>query len=176
LFRRHATDSAGAGKFRGGVGAETAFVINDAPERKIKGVAYGVVGFKNSGQGVFGGYPGAPSVVELSKGTRLRDRMAQGAALDQIVNLGGQTNSLPYCNFEITEDDVLYTRQSSGGGYGDPLERDVAMVLKDVVLGLVSPEAAREVYGVAIDTEKIDVDATERLRSSMRAARLGRNA
>jgi N-methylhydantoinase B len=176
LFRRHAKDSAGAGKFRGGVGAETAFVINDAPERKIKGVAYGVVGFKNSGQGVFGGYPGAPSVVELSKGTKLRDRMAQGAALDKIENLGGQMNSLPYCNFEITEDDVLYTRQSSGGGYGDPLERDVEMVLKDVVLGLVSPEAAREVYGVAIDKEKIDVDATGRLRSSMRAARLGRNA
>jgi N-methylhydantoinase B len=176
LFRRHAKDSAGAGKFRGGVGAETAFVINDAPERKIKGVAYGVVGFKNSGQGVFGGYPGAPSVVELSKDTRLRDRMAQGAALDQIENLGGQTNSLPYCNFEITEDDVLYTRQSSGGGYGDPLERDVAKVLKDVVLGLVSPGAAREVYGVVIAKEKIDVDATERLRSSMRAARLGRNA
>jgi N-methylhydantoinase B len=176
LFRRHAKDSAGAGKFRGGVGAETAFVINDAPERKIKGVAYGVVGFKNSGQGVFGGYPGAPSVVELSKGTRLREMMAQGDALDRIENLGGQTSSLPYCNFEITEDDVLYSRQSSGGGYGDPLERDVEMVLKDVVLGLVSPEAAREVYGVVIDKEKIDVDATERLRSSMRAARLGRSA
>lgn len=173
LFRRHARDSAGAGKFRGGVGAETAFAINDAPERKIKGVAYGVVGLKNSGQGVFGGYPGAPSVVELSKGTRLRELMAEGAALDRVENLGGRRTSLPYCNFEITEDDVLYTRQSSGGGYGDPLEREAQMVLKDVVLGLVSTEAAREVYGVVIDKEKIDVDATERLRSSMRAARLG---
>ena len=138
LFRRHARDSAGAGKFRGGVGAETAFVINDAPERKIKGVAYGVVGLKNSGQGVFGGYPGAPAVVELFKGTKLQKLIADGAALDRIEDLGGQINSLPYCNFEITEDDVLYTRQSSGGGYGDPLERDAQMVLKDVVLGLVS--------------------------------------
>ena len=176
LFRRHACDSAGAGKFRGGVGAETAFVINAAPERKIKGVAYGVVGLKNSGQGIFGGYPGAPSVVELSKGTKLRELMAQGSRLDRMQDFGGQTNSLPYCNFEVTEDDVLYTRQSSGGGFGDPLERDVEMVLKDVVLGLVSSEAAREVYGVVIDKEKIDVDATERLRSSMRAARLGRGA
>ena len=175
LFRRHARDSAGAGKFRGGAGAETAFVINDAPERKIKGVAYGVVGLKNSGQGVFGGYPGAPAVVELSKGTRLREVMAKGAALDRIEDLGGQMTSLPYCNFELTEDDVLYTRQSSGGGYGDPLERDVEMVLKDVVLGLVSTEAAREVYGVVVDGEKIDVDATERLRNSMKAARLGRS-
>jgi N-methylhydantoinase B len=168
LFRRHARDSAGAGKFRGGVGAETAFVLNDAPERKIKGVAYGVVGFKNSGQGVFGGYPGAPAVVELSKGTRLRELIAAGAALDRMQDLGGQTNSLPYCNFEVTEDDVLYTRQSSGGGYGDPLERDARLVLKDVVSGLVSAEMAREIYGVMIDGNQIDVEATEQLRHSMR--------
>jgi N-methylhydantoinase B len=172
LFRRHARDSAGAGKFRGGVGAETAFVTNDAPERKIKGVAYGVVGLKNSGQGVFGGYPGAPAVVELSKGTRLRALIAQGAAVDRMQDLGGQTNSLPYCNFEVTEDDVLYTRQSSGGGYGDPLERDLNMVLKDVVLGLVSTDAAREIYGVMIAGDKIDLEATERLRKSMRATRV----
>jgi N-methylhydantoinase B len=176
LFRRHAKDSAGAGKFRGGVGAETAFAINDAPERKIKGVAYGVVGIKNSGQGVFGGYPGAPAVVELSKGTRLRRMIADGSALDRREDLAGQTTSLPYCNFELTEDDVLYTRQSSGGGYGDPLERDVQMVLHDAVLGLVSAEAAREVYGVVIDWGKIDADATQRLRDSMRTARLGRGA
>jgi len=172
LFRRHARDSAGAGKFRGGVGAETAFVINHAPERKIKGVAYGVVGLKNSGQGVFGGYPGAPAVVELSKGTRLRALIAQGAALDRMQDLGGQMNSLPYCNFEVTEDDVLYTRQSSGGGYGDPLERDLNMVLKDVLLGLVSTDAAREIYGVMIAGDKIDLEATDGLRKSMRATRL----
>jgi N-methylhydantoinase B len=176
LFRRHAKDSAGAGKYRGGVGAETAFAINDAPERKIKGVAYGVVGIKNSGQGVFGGYPGAPAVVELSKGTKLRERIVQGSALDRIEDMGGQMNSLPYCNFELTEDDVLYTRQSSGGGYGDPLERDVEMVLQDVVLGLVSTEAARDVYGVIVGGDKIDIDATEKLRNSMRAARLGQGA
>jgi N-methylhydantoinase B len=178
LFRRHARDSAGAGRFRGGVGTETAFAIHDAPERKIKGVAYGVVGLKNSGQGVFGGYPGAPAVVELSKGTRLRELIAEGAALDRRQDLGGQTKSLPYCDFEVTEDDVLYTRQSSGGGYGDPLQRDPQRVLKDVVLGLVSTEAAREVYGVAIseNSQEIDAGATERLRNDMRTARMGRRA
>jgi N-methylhydantoinase B len=173
LFRRHARDSAGAGKFRGGVGAETAVAIHDAPERKIKGVAYGVVGDKNSGQGVLDGYPGAPAVVELFKATRLRERIAEGAALDRMQDLGGQMNSLPYCNFEVTEDDVLYTRQSSGGGYGDPLERDAERVLRDVLLGLVSTQAAGEVYGVVIDHDKIDADATERLRNTMRAARRG---
>jgi N-methylhydantoinase B len=173
LFRRHARDSAGAGRFRGGAGAETAFAINDAPESKIKGVAYGVVGLKNSGQGVFGGYPGAPAVVELSKGTRLRELIAEGAAVDEMQNWGGQVNSLPYANFELTERDVLYTRQSSGGGYGDPLERDPQLVLHDVGLGLVSSEAAREVYGVVIGQDRIDLGATQRLRTMMRTARLG---
>jgi N-methylhydantoinase B len=158
------------------VGAETAFVIHDAPERKIKGVAYGVVGLKNSGQGIFGGYPGAPSVVELSKGTRLRERIAEGCSLDRKQDLGGHTSSLPYCAFELGEDDILYTRQSSGGGYGDPLERDPRMVLKDVTLGLVSAEAAREVYGVCLsrDFQEIDYSATDHLRSDIKAERLGR--
>jgi N-methylhydantoinase B len=74
----------------------------------------------------------------------------------------------------VTEDDVLYTRQSSGGGYGDPLERDARTVLNDVALGLVSTEAARDVYGVVIDGDKVDTGATERLRTAMRTARLGR--
>jgi len=97
-------------------------------------------------------------VVELSKGTRLRELIAEGAALDRMQDLGGQMNALPYCNFEVTENDVLYTRQSSGGGYGDPLERDAEMVLKDIVLGLVSTEAAREIYGVIIYGDKIDIE------------------
>ncbi len=176
LFRRHARDSAGAGKYRGGAGVETAFAINDAPERKIKGVAYGVVGLKNSGQGVFGGFPGAPSVVELSKSTKLRELITHGGALDNLQELGGQTTSLPYCDFEITEEDVLYTRQSSGGGYGDPLERDSGMVRKDVILGLVSVGAAREVYGVVVNGDQIDAEATERLRNAMRAERVRRGA
>ena len=116
---------------------------------------------------------GAPAVVELFKGTRLRERIAEGAALDRVQDLGGEMNSLPYSNFEVTEDDVLYTRQSSGGGYGDPRERDAEKVLRDVLLGLVSTQAAGEVYGVVIDHDKINVDATERLRNAMRAARLG---
>ncbi|HEX2477508.1 MAG TPA: hydantoinase B/oxoprolinase family protein, partial [Lacipirellulaceae bacterium] len=35
LFRRHAIDSAGAGKFRGGVAVESAHTLHDAPERNF---------------------------------------------------------------------------------------------------------------------------------------------
>ncbi len=46
-----------------------------------------------------------------------------------------------------------------GGGFGAPRERAPARVAADVADGLVSPEAARAVYGVAL-TESGDVDAT----------------
>lgn len=39
-------------------------------------------------------------------------------------------------------------RTAGGGGYGDPLERDPSAVAQDVRNGLLTPEAAREAYGV----------------------------
>jgi N-methylhydantoinase B len=72
LFRRHAKDQQGAGRFRGGTGAEMAFTMHKAPEGKIDGVAFGVAGLTNGGKGVFGGYPGAPSILDLREGTSLR--------------------------------------------------------------------------------------------------------
>ncbi len=50
-------------------------------------------------------------------------------------------------------------RVSGGGGYGDPTERPVEWVLDDVIDGVVSPEAARERYGVVV--ELVDADAGE---------------
>ena len=57
---------------------------------------------------------------------------------------------------------------ASGGGYGDPFERDVEKVLEDVTLGLVSVERAKKVYGVVIDPATLTVDgkATEALRAA----------
>ena len=53
------------------------------------------------------------------------------------------------------------------------MERDAARVLDDVLDGFVSPQAARESYGVVInpDTLRVDGAATEEQRRSIRAAR-----
>ena len=40
-------------------------------------------------------------------------------------------------------------RDAGGGGFGEPANRPRAKVLADVAAGLVTPAAAREVYGVA---------------------------
>ena len=47
--------------------------------------------------------------------------------------------------------DVFRHDQPGPGGWGDPLEREPARVLRDVRNELVSPESAREDYGVVID-------------------------
>ena len=62
-----------------------------------------------------------------------------------------------------------------GGGYGNPLDREVARVLNDVAERYVSMKTARDVYGVVIegdvadDSLAADTAATEKLRSEMRA-------
>jgi N-methylhydantoinase B len=53
-----------------------------------------------------------------------------------------------------------------GGGYGDPLKRDIEEVRREVINGYVSIEQARQDYGVEIHqkTFVVDVIATQRLR------------
>jgi N-methylhydantoinase B len=72
--------------------------------------------------------------------------------------------------------EVIRVRTTGGGGWGDPLERPVEEVVKDVVWGKVSVDGARDDYGVVLtrsQTATVDVDrqATNALRQERRAAR-----
>jgi N-methylhydantoinase B len=174
LFRRNTKGGAGAGRYRGGTGGESALTVHDAPEGKIKGVALGVAGLRNSGQGTFGGYPGAPSLLVLREGTRVAEMIAEEKLPDRLDDLGGTARQLPYCEFDIGKNEVLYMRMSSGGGYGDPLEREPERVLSDVENGIVSRDEAREIYGVVLarDDFLLDLPATEKERARLRQERL----
>ena len=174
LFRRNTRGGAGAGKYRGGTGSESALTVHDAPEGKIKGVALGVAGLRNSGQGIFGGYPGAPSLLMLTEGTRVEETIAVDTSPDRLDELGGSNKLLPYCEFNVGKNDVLYMRMSSGGGYGDPLEREPERVLRDVEDGIVSQQEARDIYGVAIEGSDpaLNLARTEQLRVDLRKQRL----
>jgi N-methylhydantoinase B len=66
--------------------------------------------------------------------------------------------------------DVFRHVSAGGGGYGDPLARDPALVLADVLDDKVSADAARELYGVVIKGGAIDEAATRRLRAKVKAA------
>ena len=63
-------------------------------------------------------------------------------------------------------------RTGGGGGWGDPLDRDVALIRSDVREELVSQLAAREHYGVVFQSDMaVDEAATKNLRDSMRSKR-----
>jgi N-methylhydantoinase B len=75
---------------------------------------------------------------------------------------------------------VIRIRTTGGGGWGDPLERDPALVARDVRWGKVSRAAAAADYGVVLAGPAddpgpadpvVDEAATRALRDSQRAAR-----
>ena len=76
-----------------------------------------------------------------------------------------------FAGLRVTEGDVMAVYAPCGGGYGDPLERPAEQVLEDVLDDFCTLEHAKRAYGVVVDldTESVDLRATEALRSRMRA-------
>lgn len=72
---------------------------------------------------------------------------------------------------EVQEGDQLHYITWGGGGWGDPLERDPALVAREIVQGLVTVTGARS-YGVVADERgEVDENATKALRDKMRVER-----
>jgi N-methylhydantoinase B len=71
---------------------------------------------------------------------------------------------------KVSPGDVLHFVTWGGGGWGDPLERDPALVALEVRRGLVTVEGARR-YGVVLQGDVVDSGATDALRDELRAGR-----
>ncbi|MEE8302382.1 MAG: hydantoinase B/oxoprolinase family protein, partial [Candidatus Tectomicrobia bacterium] len=73
----------------------------------------------------------------------------------------------------IRKGDVFRHEVAGAGGWGDPLARDPAAVLKDVRNDMISLATARDAYGVLIDPQNwtVDTAATEKLRADIRTSR-----
>jgi N-methylhydantoinase B len=71
----------------------------------------------------------------------------------------------------MNEGDEMLFVTPSGGGYGDPLEREPALVLLDWQDELLSTEDAAAAYGVLIDghTRTVDEAATVARREVLRS-------
>src|SRR5262249_11716763 len=104
--------------------------------------------------GLYGGAPGRPSMNYLNP-----DR--NSAPLPSKLTM------------TMKKGDLFRHEVAGGGGWGDPLERDPAMVLKDVLNEFVSLPAAREDYGLVLGGKPLAVDeaATASQRDRMRQAR-----
>jgi N-methylhydantoinase B len=75
-------------------------------------------------------------------------------------------------SFPMFAEDVLIAEASAGGGVGDPLTRDPGLVAADVRQGYVTLERARDVYGVVLDGDEIELDATRQRRKELAAERV----
>ena len=104
--------------------------------------------------GVNGGAPGARARKILEK--------ADGS---QAV-VGNKREDIP-----VEAGDMLHFITWGGGGWGDPLARDPAIVGLEIVRGLVTPKGALAYGVVASEEGVIDEAATAALRKSLAAAR-----
>ena len=144
-------DSAGAGRFRGGVGIRKdyrllvdTYVGTHSNRHKIPGP--GLMGADSGG---------------LTRILRNPD--------------GEDTQELPREGtfIPVKAQDVVTIVSGGGGGFGDPLDRDPALVLEDVVNEKVTVEGARRDYGVVVSQSPaaVDLEATAILRQERRDSR-----
>jgi N-methylhydantoinase B len=119
--------------------------------------------------------PRTSLIVRSDRATHPPYGLAGGAAGAPSSNVlvrpdGGRDTLPPMFSTEIEAGDVFEHRTAGGGGWGDPLERDAAAVVADVADEKVSPSAARELYGVALDDAgSLDEHATATLRARRRS-------
>jgi len=103
--------------------------------------------------GLFGGMPGLHGDNQVIR---------KSGEVIQVERAGGVT---------VTPDDLISLRFPGGGGYGDPLDRDLDYLQHDIINGYVSVESARRDYGAVIDENTLNInrEATEANRKKLMA-------
>jgi len=150
------SDTGGAGRHRGGLGIERVMEV----EGDVITVSALADRAKRAPWGLWGGGEGSTTRIELQRPGEPDFRSFQEHY--------GLVSPSKFANVRLHKGDKVRLVSPSGGGYGDPLEREPAEVAADVREGFVSIESAERLYGVVIDGDgTVDADATSRIRASM---------
>lgn len=139
-------DSGGPGQWRGGCGMELTFrALTD--DTNVLGRGMERLLFRPWGS--YGGQAGLPGALIVNRGRPDERRLGKIDVLN--VNAG----------------DTVTFLTPGAGGWGNPHKRDPNAVLRDVLDGFVTRDAAHTDYGVVIHNGAIDKDATEAKRQSL---------
>ena len=153
LERRTRRGASGAGRHRAGGGNLFGFRPHG-----IDGMVGTLFGMRRwlPLQGLAGGRPGATAEMVVHR--------ADGTTEVFPIHASG---------VRIADGDHYEIRLPSAGGFGDPLDRDPALVMADVLDERFDPDAARSEYGVVCDAAGVvDAVATEATRAARRRDRL----
>ena len=120
--KEFAPDSGGAGRFRGGL-AQT-IVIGSRIDEDLSLSAAAFERLTTGPAGRQGGLDGVRGEVSITDGTRITDKGT----------------------YTIPAGERLVLRTPGGGGFGPPEERAAAAVERDLADGLISADAAEEIY------------------------------
>jgi N-methylhydantoinase B/oxoprolinase/acetone carboxylase alpha subunit len=150
-------DSAGPGKWRGGLGVTRQLELT-LPTVLTANADRHII----PPPGFFGGGNGTVNRFSIV-------RNGQDRTFKEWFDIPSPSK---FSNVPTHVGDVLAVTQGGGGGYGSPLDRDPALVAADVLDGYVSGAHARDDYGVILDpaTGAVDRAATERERAARAAS------
>jgi len=97
----------------------------------------------------------------------VRGGQSGGGADQYLIQSDGSRSELAACaQVHIEDGERIVAISCGGGGYGDPRKRPAQRVADDVAGGLISPDRAREIYGVVISGNgALDATATDAERS-----------
>ncbi|MDP6121871.1 MAG: hydantoinase B/oxoprolinase family protein [Rhodospirillales bacterium] len=146
--------SGGAGEKRGGFGVSYRVKLRRGKARASFVMDHGRYG----PQGALGGGDGGVNRVVVERGGEIY--IPLHLSKDQDIH--------------IAEGDTVSVCTPGGGGFGDPLERDPALVEVDVGCGYYTVDEVADLFGVVIDAATLTLDATA--TKVRRAARRGRAA
>lgn len=186
LAREIRKDGGGFGKFRGGSGIHSLYMIPEGQPLDMG--SFGTAPIFTS-PGMMGGYPAPALYAWVGRNTNLKElideqRPIPGSEGDPAdpdfvkyveadwTFVHGQNYATrpiePFSLFSVTSGD--------GSGYGDVLERRPDLVAADLVRGVTTLRSALEVYGVVVDptTLEVDLEATDKQRLAIRQERLSR--
>ena len=124
LYRRLLPDSAGPGRFRGGLGIEYAFTAHDSSDGKVDVVLYGRGTEFTQCQGFFGGYPGCNCGYTLIKELDVFRLLRAGGVPEDVDEVDGEKQDVFWGTYALEEGEMLHAWIMGGGGYGDPIERE----------------------------------------------------
>jgi N-methylhydantoinase B len=149
-------DKAGAGEHRGGLGIERVMEVGG----DVITVSVLADRARSAPWGLFGGHEGSTTRIELRPAGEAEFRTFQ-----EEFNLVSPTK---FSNVRMHLGDQVRLTTPSGGGYGNPLDRDPALTSRDVREGFVSRGNAERLYGVVLGPDgEPDIEATQRRRGEM---------